>query len=195
MWKEVSILIALAALSHSAFGQIDPRPDRKGNEPVPLTWEEFTSPNPPYPFEDELEECIRRDKFENRGNGDPCRSIPYEYCSLGPEEWTIEVRDRQVVSRCYSYVRGFWQRRLDRNSAKLLERYAKADRETSYPHARRPQFEELQALWDTWRDTRCFFESDAVPHYGWIQMAVLQCEANETSAHALDVERWLEVWD
>ncbi len=197
MYRLICLLMLICGLSPFSLAQATPEDPDKPAPSVQLTWEEIDSQTPTFPFEDEVNACIKKDRYDNHGIGKPCMMDFYKYC---PDAWSDPDNYRPGTFRaasCSGYFTAFWLKRLDTAYANILAYYVETDPQNPKSDPRAPVFEDLQQKWTDWRDANCAFKVIEGPYYShWVNMEESDCVYDLTALRALeleDLQRLLEI--
>ncbi|MEM7459255.1 MAG: lysozyme inhibitor LprI family protein [Pseudomonadota bacterium] len=137
----------------------------------------------PYPFERELNDCIREDVLK-RGIGEPCIDLVDIEC---PQE--SPRRGAQDLMSCSDYQTAYWSKRLQAAVREVLAAYDAQDAEKPSDRKRGPQLQDVQAKWSAWRDAKCRFVVIADNHTNhWRHMRGVNCRYQLTALRALELE-------
>jgi len=170
---------SFALAQDASEGPVEPNPL------VKLTWEQVDAPDRVFPFDDEVNACIEQDRYNNRGFGEPCIWVPNKYC---PDP-NVDRPGTHAARSCYSYVRAFWDRRLDEAYADIFAHYVETDREKPAEKQRAPMLDSLQEKWIDWRDAKCGFIPKQTSFYSpWVNIEAVGCVNDMTAIRVLELE-------
>jgi len=185
MSRFICLLMLICGLSPLTFAQevsddpVQPKPS------VRLTWEEIDAKDRAFPFDAEVNACIERDRYDNRGIGEPCMLDFFKYC---PEEG-IERPGTHRARSCYSYFTDYWNRRLETAYADIVAHYEQIDGDKPAKDQRTERFETLQVKWKAWRNARCsFIPVQTSFHSPWAHIDAKGCVYDMTAMRALELE-------
>lgn len=183
------IVLALLIAAFSVISHAQSHPENPQTDPsLRLSEEDFQFRTPPYPFEDELNACIRKD-IGARGFGEPCTSILFKYC---PEPAMSEELNAGL--RCAGFGIAYWRDRLGVAAAALIPLFEDQDRDAREEDQRAPKFRDLQQKWAAWRAAKCDFEYFKVPGRSpWVRLDAADCQYQLTANRALEVELLLRI--